>query len=75
MSSYRELDYPALTRIGFAIGAAMILIGGIGRAVGPMIAGSLNGWEASLLVDLEIGGILIGLFAPLLFGIVLPLTE
>ncbi|WP_158855315.1 hypothetical protein [Halorhabdus sp. CUG00001] len=75
MSTTRNLNYPSLARRGFILGAALFLIGGLGHVVGPAIVGSLPGWEAALLLDLEIAGILIGLFAPLIFGIVLPLTE
>jgi len=75
MSGYRDMDYVKLARWGFVLGAAMFLIGGVGHAVVPELQGSLPGWEAGLLLNLEVGGILVGLLAPLTFGIVLPLTE
>ncbi|WP_136689742.1 DUF7860 family protein [Halorhabdus amylolytica] len=71
MSGYRDMDYVKLARWGFVLGAAMFLIGGVGQAVVP----GLPGWEKGLLLDLEVGGIFVGLLAPLTFGIVLPLTE
>ncbi|WP_135665075.1 DUF7860 family protein [Halorhabdus rudnickae] len=71
MSGYRDMDYVKLARWGFVLGAAMFLLGGIGHMVGP----TLQGWESGLLLDMEIGGILVGLLSPLTFGIVLPLTE
>jgi len=75
MSGYRDMDYTKLTRGGFLLGVAMFLVGGLGHVVVPALGGSLPGWGAGLLLDLEVGGILIGLFSPLAFGIVLPLTE
>jgi hypothetical protein len=75
MSTTQSMNYPVLARRGFMLGAALFLIGGLGHVVGPAIVGSLPGWEAGLLLDMEIAGILIGLFAPLIFGIALPLME
>ncbi|WP_181687056.1 DUF7860 family protein [Halorhabdus salina] len=75
MSTTQNLNYPSLARRGFILGAAMFLIGGLGHVVGPAVVGSLPDWEAGLLLDMEIAGILIGLFAPLIFGIAMPLLE
>ena len=75
MSGYRGMDYAKLARNGFLLGVGMFLLGGLGHLIGPALLGSLSGWESGLLVDLEVGGIVVGLLAPLGFGVVLPLTE
>lgn len=75
MDRYGNLDYPTLAKYGFLAGLGMFLVGGLGELVGHAVFSGLAGWEATLLVDLEVVGILVGLLAPFVFGIVLPLTE
>lgn len=75
MGRYGNLDYPTLTRRGFALGIGLLVVGLLGEALGPAVVGSLPAWGHTLFLDLEILGILVGLFAPLVFGIALPLTE
>lgn len=70
MGRYGSLDYPRLTKGGFALGVAMFVVGAVGATMvrGPSI-------EHTLLVDVEALGILVGLFSPFVFGVLLPLTE
>ncbi|MHB9285509.1 hypothetical protein ACKVMT_00540 [Halobacteriales archaeon Cl-PHB] len=75
MARTRDIDYPTWTKGGFLLGLGLFLAGALGEAVGPAVFGPLPGWEQTLLLDLEIVGVLVGLLAPLVFGIVLPLTE
>mgnify|MGYP000704583601 CR=1 FL=1 len=75
MARPRNIDYPTWTKGGFLLGVGLFLLGGVGEVLAPAVFGTLPGWEQSLLLDLEIVGVLVGLLAPLLFGIVLPLTE
>ncbi|MFW6018343.1 MAG: hypothetical protein ACOCPX_05935 [Halapricum sp.] len=75
MGRYGDLDYPKLTRRGFALGVGLLVVGLLGETLGPMAFGSLPAWGHTLFIDLEALGILLGLFAPIVFGIVLPLTE
>ncbi|MFB6128685.1 MAG: hypothetical protein ABEJ47_02875 [Halorhabdus sp.] len=75
MAPTRNIDYASWTRNSFLLGVGLLAIGAVGNLLGPALVGSLPAWEATLLLDLEILGVLIGLIAPLLFGIVLPLTE
>jgi hypothetical protein len=72
---YGNLDYPRLTKTGFAFGVALFAFGVLGHVVGTAMYGTLPGWENVLLTDLEILGLLIAFFSPIVFGIVLPLTE
>lgn len=75
MGRYGNLDYPTLTRRSFLLGVSLLLVGLLGETLLPVVAGPLPAWEHTLFFDLEVLGILVGLFAPLTFGVVLPLTE
>ncbi|WEL18558.1 putative membrane protein [Halorhabdus sp. SVX81] len=75
MAPTRNINYASWTKNSFLLGVALLSIGALGHIVGPALVGQLEGWVSTLLLDLEILGVLIGLIAPLMFGIVLPLTE
>lgn len=75
MGRYGKLDYPKLTKYGFGLGVGLFCFGALGALLGPLVFGSLPGWEAALFVDSEAVGILVAFLSVLLFGIVLPLTE
>ncbi|WP_232686532.1 hypothetical protein [Halobacterium zhouii] len=66
MGRHGNPDYGTLASL------ALVLVGFTGASVG---AGTLPGWEITLLTDLEILGVLGLLLCPFVFGIVLPLTE
>jgi hypothetical protein len=75
MPRYGKLDYPTLTKRGFGLGIGLFLLGAMGEVVDRSMYGTLPAWEATLFFDLEVVGVLLALFAPLVFGIVMPLTE
>lgn len=75
MGRYGELDYPRLAKGGFLIGLSLLLVGALGGALAHAYLTPLPSWEASLLFDLEVVGLVIGFFSPFIFGILLPLTE
>lgn len=75
MGRYGDLDYPKLARRGLVLGVGLLLLGVLGEVVGSALFGPLPSWEHTLFMDLSAIGILIGLFAPIVFGVVLPLTE
>lgn len=67
-------EYARYARAGFLLGLGLFVIGGLGALViAPRP--STPAWEVTLFVDMEIAGVLIGFLAPLVFGVVLPLTE
>jgi hypothetical protein len=70
-----SVDHAKLARIGFLVGLAMFATGAAGELVGAAAFGSLPGWETTLLFDMEVFGVFLGLMSPLVFGIVLPLVE
>jgi hypothetical protein len=75
MSQTRSLDYPAITKRGFQVGVVLFLVGALGEALLPALFGPLPEWETTLLFDAEVIGLLVAFFVPLIFGLVLPLTE
>lgn len=75
MGRYGNLDYPRLAKFGFLLGVGLVAAGAGGEVIGHAVYGSLPAWENTLFTDMEILGVLLGLFSPLLFGIVMPLTE
>lgn len=72
---YGEIDYPKLTKRGFLVGLTLFAIGFLGEIVIHSFGVSVPGWEEALLIDIEALGVVIVLFAPLIFGVLLPLTE
>jgi hypothetical protein len=75
MGRYGNLDYPTLTRNGFLLGLAL-LAGGLGtELVAHGLHYSLPGWEETVLFDVSLVGLALFLLSPIVFGIVLPLTE
>jgi hypothetical protein len=75
MSQTRSLNYPAITKRGFQVGVVLFLVGALGEALLPVLFGPLPNWETTLLFDAEVVGLLLAFFVPLIFGLVLPLTE
>lgn len=75
MGRSRSIDYAAYAKGGFLLGAGLFLFGAAGGTLAPALVGSLGPLARQLFVDAEVVGILLGLFAPLVFGVALPLTE
>ncbi|AWB27202.1 DUF7860 family protein [Halococcoides cellulosivorans] len=75
MATHSSMAYGRWTRLGFATGALLFVVGVLGHLAVPAFTGPAPDWVGTLLFDMEVLGVLIALFVPLLFGIVLPLTE
>lgn len=75
MAHHRGIDYSTWTKRSFLFGAGLFALAAVIELTAHAYVGSLPGWEETLLLDAEILGVLIALFAPIVFGIVLPLTE
>lgn len=67
-----SLDYPKLTKAGVALGVLLFVVG---ATVEALFHGSLPAWEEALFFDMEVIGVLLFLLSPLVFGVLLPLTE
>jgi len=71
----RSIDHASFAKRGFLLGLALFVGGALGEIIGNAYFGPLPGWEQTLFFDMEVVGVLLGLFAPLVFGIVMPLLE
>lgn len=74
MAQSTSIDYPSLTKTGFAASLVLLAIGFVGSWVTAGLVG-VPAWETSLFFDAEVLGTLGLLVVPLVFGIVLPLIE
>lgn len=72
MGRYGDPDYSKLVKRGTLTSFALFLVGALGLA---LAADSLPAWERTLLFDAEVLGVLGILLCPLVFGVVMPLTE
>ncbi|MFC3477668.1 DUF7860 family protein [Halobacterium litoreum] len=72
MGRYGNLDYPKLAKYGTLASVALVVVGALGTRLG---AGTLPGWELTLLLDAEILGVVGMVVCPFLFGVFMPLTE
>lgn len=75
MGRYGDLNYAWFTKYGFLTGAALFVLGGVGSAVLPSVVGSVPAWERTVLLDMEVFGIVLGFVSVFVFGVALPLTE
>jgi len=69
------MNHARLAKRGFLLGVGLFALGALGELGGHALLGTLPAWGNTLLVDMEAAGILLALFCPLIFGIVLPLVE
>lgn len=72
---YGDLDYARWAKGGFLVGLALVLAGGGGELFLAATGTDVAGWVHTILVDVELLGILTAVAAPVTFGVVLPLTE
>lgn len=75
MGRYGDVDYPKLTKAGFGLGIALLVVGLGTELVAHALHYQLPGWEELILFDISVVGLLLFLLSPIVFGIVLPLTE
>jgi len=75
MSRYGGINYQRTTKLGFLLSIAIFAIGAGAELSAAAMHVSLLAWQDTLFTDMEIVGTLGALLVPLLFGIILPLTE
>lgn len=73
MGRYGDIDYPKAAKGGVVLGLALLFAGEIGGYASSRF--QLPAWEQTLFFDLAILGLLVFVISPLLFGLVMPLTE
>jgi hypothetical protein len=69
------MNHAMLAKRGFLLGVGLFALGVVGELAAATVLGPLPSWGNVLLTNMEGLGILLGLFSPLVFGIVLPLIE
>lgn len=72
---YGNIDYSTYAKGGFFIGLAMFAIAAIGEIVIHLANVQVAAWITTVLLDAGLAGILVMLVAPIVFGVVMPLTE
>lgn len=72
---YGTIDYPAYAKGGFLLGLAMFAIAVLSELVIHLGDVQVAAWTATLLLDAGLAGIAVMLLAPIIFGVVMPLTE
>jgi hypothetical protein len=75
MGRYGDVDYAWWAKYGFVASVAILTMGGGAELAAAALHLSLPAWEHALFVDMEILGTLGMLLCPLVFGIIMPLTE
>lgn len=71
----RTVDHGRVAKLGFLAGVGLFLLGAVGEVVVHAFAVGLAETLDQLFLGMEVGGILIALFVPIVFGAVLPLIE
>lgn len=74
MGRYGNVDYPSFVKRGVVFGLALLVVGEIGGYLAENYV-SVPGWEESLFFVVAAVGLLLFLCSPIVFGVVLPLTE
>jgi hypothetical protein len=72
---YGDFDYPTWAKRGTLLGLLLFAVGAAGELVTHALGTPLPAWEATLLFDAEVLGVALFLLSPVVFGVVLPLTE
>ncbi|MFC7081615.1 hypothetical protein [Halorussus caseinilyticus] len=75
MGRYGDLNYQWWAKTGFLLSIALFAIGAGAELTAAAMHVTLPAWENALFVDMEIVGTLGALLSPLVFGVILPLTE
>jgi hypothetical protein len=74
MGRYGSIDYPSFVKRGVVFGLTLMLLGEIGGYAADNYV-SVPAWEETLFLAAAGVGLLVFVLSPILFGIVLPLTE
>lgn len=74
-SRYGNVDYSRWAKGSFLAGVALLLLGAGAEFALREIQLEVPTWVHTVLVDVEILGVLVALVLPIFFVIVLPLTE
>ena len=71
----RSLDHARIAKTGFLAGLGLFAAGVAGELAGHSVVSSMPETLASALLMMEVLGVAVAFFVPLIFGAVLPLME
>jgi hypothetical protein len=71
----RSLDHAKIAKTGFLAGLGLFVVGAVGELAGHSAASSMSETLESVLLMLEVLGVAVAFFVPVVFGAVLPLAE
>ena len=71
----RSLDHAKIAKTGFLAGLGLFVVGAVGELAGHSVASSMSETLESALLMLEVAGVAVAFFVPVVFGAVLPLVE
>lgn len=74
MGRYGNIDYARPVKRGVVLGLLLLGLGELGGYLGSTYF-SLPAWEEALFLDVAVLGLLVFVLSPIIFGVVLPLTE
>jgi hypothetical protein len=69
-----RFDHAAVAKRGFVVGVALFALGAVGEVASHAYV-TLPGITQQLFFGMEVVGVALALFVPLVFGVVLPLVE
>lgn len=72
---YGSIDYSTYAKGGFLLGLTAFAIAVLGELVIHLGDVQVAAWTGTLLLDAGLAGIVVMLLAPMIFGVVMPLTE
>jgi len=74
MGRYGSIDYSASVKRGVLFGLTLMVVGELGGDLAENYV-RVPAWEESLFLGAAVVGLLAFVLSPIVFGIVLPLTE
>lgn len=72
---YGNIDYSTYTKGGFLVGLALFAIAALSEIVIHLGNLQIQSGLSTLLLDAGLTGILVMVAAPIVFGVIMPLTE
>jgi hypothetical protein len=75
MSETLQASNEQLAKGGFLLGLALVVLGAAGELATSAGVLRVSGWMQTLFFDMEVLGVVLFLFSPILFAIVVPLMT
>ena len=75
MSGHSLVNHEQLAKGGFLLGLALVVLGAVGEAAAHAGVVQVAAWTQTLFFDMEVLGVVLFLFSPIVFAIVMPLVT